>query len=230
MFKKLPFGAKVVHEDTGKDYRGVQNIVRDAVNEVLQPFYRKLMDYQASLNVMLNQNTPAYSYDRQNMRFESLESVVREIEVGLRALAMKMSDFDISAGKHVKTLDAKITDTSRLDKLEAIIMMIPGLKEAIETQEEKDKLQAEKEAKEAKEAFLQELIQDLYLSHRSLNCLKYAHGMEIWGSNATKFQLKIVKDIINYTRAQLAQIPNLGPKSLNEIEELLATEGLCLKS
>ena len=58
-------------------------------------------------------------------------------------------------------------------------------------------------------------VDDMELTMRALNCLK-AHG------------IKTVGDLLQNTRWELMKVPNLGRKSLLEIEEVLAKWNLKL--
>ena len=60
-----------------------------------------------------------------------------------------------------------------------------------------------------------ERCEDLFLTVRSLNCLKDGN-------------IIFIKDLITKTEKDLLAIDNLGQKSLNEIKECLFEKGLCL--
>ena len=60
------------------------------------------------------------------------------------------------------------------------------------------------------------LIEELELGVRSYNCLKRV-GIETIG------------DLISKTEAELAAIPNFGKKSIEEVKETLAAQGLSLR-
>jgi DNA-directed RNA polymerase subunit alpha len=59
-------------------------------------------------------------------------------------------------------------------------------------------------------------IEELELGVRSYNCLKRV-GIETIG------------DLVTKTEAELAAIPNFGKKSIEEVKETLATQGLTLR-
>jgi hypothetical protein len=67
---------------------------------------------------------------------------------------------------------------------------------------------------------LEQKIDYLELSVRSINCLKYS----------AKEPVIYVKDLIQYTAHDLMMRPNFGKKSLQEIEDVLKNHGLSLKS
>ena len=73
----------------------------------------------------------------------------------------------------------------------------------------------DREIKE-RELFLMEDIDQLYLSFRSRNCLRRA------GINT-------VSELIGRKYSDLCKIRNLGKKSINEIQHVLAEHGLSLK-
>ena len=58
-------------------------------------------------------------------------------------------------------------------------------------------------------------VEELELTVRSANCLK-AEG------------IKYIGDLVQKTEVELLKTPNLGKKSLTEIKDILAREGLCL--
>ena len=58
---------------------------------------------------------------------------------------------------------------------------------------------------------------DLYFSERVKNCLKY------WNVNC-------VADLIDLSRSELMQTPNMGIKSLREVEDRLKENGLYLRN
>jgi len=85
-----------------------------------------------------------------------------------------------------------------------------------EEEEEKEILHSEEE--EQKEAFNENLLRsvdELELSVRSANCLKYAN-------------IKLIGDLVQKTEAEILDTKNFGRKSLNEIKEILAEMGLNL--
>lgn len=152
----------------------------------------------------------------------------------LSAIESKMCDFDQAMGLELRKLQAEVISRpysqisihKRLDNLQALIMQIPGLKEAIEEQEARTKAEAEAKEFMAREDALDLLIEDLELSVRSHNCLKNAHGAQfLSGDDRGLYELKTVRDLIKYTPAELLRMQNFGRKSLNEIKELLATMG-----
>lgn len=85
-----------------------------------------------------------------------------------------------------------------------------GWRLSIQPESDKDR-----EAKE-RELFLMEDIDQLYLSLRSHNCLRRA------GINT-------VSELIGYKYSDLCKIRNIGKKSINEIQHVLAEHGLSLK-
>lgn len=58
-------------------------------------------------------------------------------------------------------------------------------------------------------------VEELELTVRSANCLK-AEG------------IKYIGDLVQRTEVELLKTPNLGKKSLTEIKDLLASQGLSL--
>lgn len=60
-----------------------------------------------------------------------------------------------------------------------------------------------------------EKVEELELSVRSVNCLK-------------KGNIALIGDLIQWSGAELLRLPYFGRKSLNEINEVLATKGLYL--
>jgi DNA-directed RNA polymerase subunit alpha len=74
------------------------------------------------------------------------------------------------------------------------------------------------EEEEQKEAFNENLLRsvdELELSVRSANCLKYAN-------------IKLIGDLVQKTEAEILDTKNFGRKSLNEIKEILTEMGLSL--
>jgi DNA-directed RNA polymerase subunit alpha len=85
-----------------------------------------------------------------------------------------------------------------------------------EEEEEEEILHSEEE--EQKEAFNENLLRsvdELELSVRSANCLKYAN-------------IKLIGDLVQKTEAEILDTKNFGRKSLNEIKEILSEMGLNL--
>jgi DNA-directed RNA polymerase subunit alpha len=85
-----------------------------------------------------------------------------------------------------------------------------------EEEEEAEMLYSEDE--EEKEAFNENLLRsvdELELSVRSANCLKYAN-------------IKLIGDLVQKTEAEILATKNFGRKSLNEIKEILNEMGLNL--
>jgi DNA-directed RNA polymerase subunit alpha len=85
-------------------------------------------------------------------------------------------------------------------------------------EEEEEKEISHSEEEEQKEAFNENLLRsvdELELSVRSANCLKYAN-------------IKLIGDLVQKTEAEILDTKNFGRKSLNEIKEILAEMGLNL--
>ncbi len=85
-----------------------------------------------------------------------------------------------------------------------------------EEEEEEEVTQSEEEEK--KDTFNENLLRsvdELELSVRSANCLKYAN-------------IKLIGDLVQKTEAEILDTKNFGRKSLNEIKEILAGMGLSL--
>ena len=68
-------------------------------------------------------------------------------------------------------------------------------------------------------SFLQKRIGDIDFSVRTYNCLR-----------AQEPEVDTISDLIKLSKSDLLKLRNFGTKSLGEIEELLASEGLTLKS
>src|SRR4030043_1084102 len=85
-------------------------------------------------------------------------------------------------------------------------------------EEEEEEEISHSEEEEEKEAFNENLLRsvdELELSVRSANCLKYAN-------------IKLIGDLVQKTEAEILDTKNFGRKSLNEIKEILAEMGLNL--
>jgi DNA-directed RNA polymerase subunit alpha len=85
-------------------------------------------------------------------------------------------------------------------------------------EEEEEEEVPHSEEEEQKEAFNENLLRsvdELELSVRSANCLKYAN-------------IKLIGDLVQKTEAEILDTKNFGRKSLNEIKEILAEMGLSL--
>jgi DNA-directed RNA polymerase subunit alpha len=85
-------------------------------------------------------------------------------------------------------------------------------------EEEEEEEISHSEEEEQKEAFNENLLRsvdELELSVRSANCLKYAN-------------IKLIGDLVQKTEAEILDTKNFGRKSLNEIKEILAEMGLNL--
>jgi DNA-directed RNA polymerase subunit alpha len=113
------------------------------------------------------------------------------------------------------------TDGS-LNPEEAVARAAKILKEQLSIfitfEEEEEAEMSYSENEEEKESFNENLLRsvdELELSVRSANCLKYAN-------------IKLIGDLVQKTEAEILATKNFGRKSLNEIKEILAEMGLGL--
>ncbi len=120
----------------------------------------------------------------------------------------------------VKTLLMGINHLNkRFDRIEALLMHLPAIAEA-----EQGRIKQEEELK----GKLDTKIEDLELTNRCRNALIADHAYDFQSDKKWR-RWGTVRDLTLSTSGKLSTTPNLGRKSLNEIEELLASMGLSLK-
>ena len=72
---------------------------------------------------------------------------------------------------------------------------------------------------------LKKRVEDLELSTRTMNCLKLS---SYWLGNDKKYAPMYLEDLTALSDVQLLRTPNFGRKSLNELKEVLAEQGMTL--
>ncbi len=214
----------------------IQKIVHDNIYTVMNPTIIKVSNLSNTLNDYLGNVEGSFNYreyynllariiDLQNSFSHRLMRVTEHLD----RIEEKQQSFDSAMGKYLQKLDSKSAsvDYQKLDKLEALIMQIPGLKEIVESNEKNAQIEAETQALIEKEAGLNRLIDDLELSVRSHNCLKYGWEYELH-QKGEPYRKMTIHDLLAYTEGSLLRFPNFGRKSLNEIKKILATMDLKL--
>ncbi len=116
----------------------------------------------------------------------------------------------------------KLRNPQRSDQLRPFINGLGDwIKVADSLQKRVDSLLKEKERLlqggdfQGESTILLRSIDNLELTVRAYNCLKYEN-------------IYLIGDLVQQTEYKLFKVPNLGPKSINEIKEVLASRGLTL--
>lgn len=82
-----------------------------------------------------------------------------------------------------------------------------------------------------RDEFLDMSLLELELSVRTINALYRQRSSYILGSDGTyePDPIKTVRDLIEFSEAELLREPNFGRKSLQEVKEVLGYHGLALR-
>ncbi|MGN1394456.1 MAG: DNA-directed RNA polymerase subunit alpha [Succinivibrionaceae bacterium] len=163
-------------------------------------------------------------FDRADLRIhsESEEKVLGRLLVDatyspVRNVAYKVTEYE-SEGKKYERLSINLETDGTIDPLDALKHSATIFHEQLgsfvemRTSEEVAEVVPEEPKVDPK---LLKPVEELELTVRSANCLK-AEG------------IKYIGDLVQRTEVELLRTPNLGKKSLTEIKDVLASQGLSL--